>query len=91
MIFPYASQDWLDNVRFDLDAMIPRADTIGGLVDAASIAVLGGLVNEADRAALIAFTSYSGDASEEVNAGTRWDRLPALVGLLFSSPYFQWH
>jgi hypothetical protein len=91
MIFPYASQDWLDNVRFDLDAMIPRADTIGGLVDAASIAALGGLVNEADRAALVAFTSYSGDASEAVNAGTRWDRLPALVGLLFSSPYFQWH
>jgi uncharacterized protein (DUF1800 family) len=86
---PYATEDWWEGGDLDLDALIPPADSAGGLVDAVSKRLLGGELPTADRAALI--HSMTGGEDRLYNHDERLNAIHTLIGLVFSSPYFQWY
>jgi uncharacterized protein (DUF1800 family) len=65
--------------------------TAADLVDTSIQAILNGSIRSEDRSQLIDFVADGGPASSRVTYETREVKLPALVGLLMSSPYFQWH
>jgi uncharacterized protein (DUF1800 family) len=84
-----ASEDWWEGGDLDMDALIPPAQTAGELVDNVAKVVLGGDLPQEDRAQLIAFITEGEDRALE--DWERADKLAALLGLLFNSPYFQWY
>jgi hypothetical protein len=87
MLLPLAADGWIDGVELNLDALIPPVKTAEELVDAATALILGGNVSPEDRETFIRFMSPDGVFEDWMRA----DRLPALLGLLMASPYFQWH
>lgn len=86
---PYATEDWWEGGDLDLDALIPPADSAGGLVDAVSKRLLGGDLPAADRAALI--HAMTGGEDRLFSHDERLNTIHTLIGLVFSSPYFQWY
>jgi hypothetical protein len=92
MAFPLAAYGWWDQVKFNPDKLIPKVDTVGQLVDVATQRVLAANINPADREQLISAVTSDGstNADEPLSKDLRDDRLPLLLGLLMSSPYFQW-
>jgi len=89
MVLAHTSQGWTDGaITLDLDRVVPKAPTVGALVDAAWLRLLGDPIDDATRATLIAAVGASGPAAR-VTPDDRRDRLPALVGLILASPAFQ--
>ncbi|HEX2619784.1 MAG TPA: DUF1800 family protein, partial [Phototrophicaceae bacterium] len=86
-----AGEGYFDGTALNIEAIVPMTyvTTVRELVDAASDRVLGGKVNDIDRDNLIAFVGESGD--QALTPDLYYTKLPGLLGLLFSSPYFQWH
>ncbi len=80
-----------DSIHVDLDARVPPAPTAVALVDSATLVVLGRLIAAADRAQLVAFVADGSGPQTLLTSDMRADKLPALIGLLLASPYFQWH
>lgn len=89
-----AGAAWDDSgIHIPYDTLLPGASTstAAELVDAAVALVLNGSINADDRAQLIEYVTDEGAASTRMTHEHRETKLPALVGLLMSSPYFQWH
>jgi hypothetical protein len=87
-----AAQAGDKGVQIPLDKLVPPMKTAGELVDRATELVLHGSIAPEDRAQLIAFvTDGQGKAESTLDARPRADKLSTLIGLLMSSPYFQWH
>ena len=86
-----AGEGYFDGSFTNLDQVIPSANTVGELLDAAVEHTLGTTLAPSDRDQLISFLSRSSDPSEALTAALRQDKLPGLVGLLMASPYFQWY
>jgi hypothetical protein len=82
-----AGEGYFPGASLNLEAVIPMVATVGELVDAASERVLGGRVNEADRAQLVALM---GAETDNVTPDLYYEKFPGLLGLLLASPYFQW-
>lgn len=80
-------------IHIPYDILLPAsgASTAAELVDSATQLILNGKINADDRAQLIDFVTDGGAASTRMTHEHRETKLPALVGLLLSSPYFQWH
>lgn len=80
-------------IHIPYDKLLPTAatSTAADLVDSATQLVLNGTINADDRAQLIAYVTDGGPASTRITHEHRETKLPALMGLLLSSPYFQWH
>ncbi|MBC7872214.1 MAG: DUF1800 domain-containing protein [Chitinophagaceae bacterium] len=91
MLMPFAAEDWVEEISLDWDLLIPQTETIGELVDAAAVVILGGALNDVDRTAVLASIADDTNPYEAVDRDTREYYLPTLVGVLMSSPYFQWH
>jgi uncharacterized protein (DUF1800 family) len=91
LLLPSAANGETDQLKVDLLPHAAAATTAGELVDAAIALVLpGAAIAPADREQLIAFASDGGGPDMAIDDSYRADRFPALVALLFASPYFQW-
>lgn len=89
MVLAHASQGWTDGaITLDLDGVVPKAPTVGALVDAAWLRLLGDPIDDATRATLIAAVGAAGPGGRVTDEARR-KRLPALVGLILASPAFQ--
>ncbi len=86
---PMAVEDWWEGGHLDMDTLVPHAQTAGELVDNVSKVVLGGDLPQDDRAQLIGFVTGGDDRVLE--DWERADKIQAVMGLLFNSPYFQWY
>ncbi len=91
MLMPLTAEGWVEEMSLEWDSLIPQTETIGELVDAAAVAILGGALNDADRTAVLTSIADDTDPYETIDHDTRSYYLPTLVGVLMSSPYFQWH
>lgn len=93
LVFPQTSEGWIDGIELELGAVIARADTAGELLDAAATAVLGSSeqLSPEDRTALLTFVTEDGNEAHRLEDWERRDKLATLLGLIFASPYFQWH
>ncbi len=80
-------------IHIPYDALLPASttSTAADLVDSAIRLILNGSINANDRAQLIDYVTDGGPPSTRMTHDHRETKLPALVGLLLSSPYFQWH
>jgi uncharacterized protein (DUF1800 family) len=80
-------------IHIPYDKLLPASttSTAADLVDSSIRLILNGSINADDRAHLIDFVTDSGPASTRMTHDHRETKLPALIGLLMSSPYFQWH
>jgi uncharacterized protein (DUF1800 family) len=91
MSLALAGDGYFDGASLNVDAVVPMPATVGELVDAASVRILGQLPQEADRQRLIEFVTVDGDPNQRLSDSLYYNRLPALLGILMSSPYFQWY
>ena len=91
MILAYTSQGWTDGqITLDLSAVIPSASTVQELISVTSKHLLGYELSAEDQEQLVFFVSDYGDPNQVVDDALRNDRLPTLIGLILSSPSFQW-
>jgi uncharacterized protein (DUF1800 family) len=87
----YLSLSWLDGASVNVHALAPDSLTAGELVDGLNKRILGRSIPAQDRAAFIRFLSDSDNQNFQLTAEQRDDRLPALVGLMLSSPHLMWY
>ena len=80
-----------NGVHPSLGGIAPQAATALDLVDGAIQAILGGTIAPGDRQQLIDYVADGGPPSTPMIGKVREDKLGGLVGLLMSSPYFQWN
>lgn len=85
-----ADEGWYRGVSFNRDLFVPDASTVGEWVDGAAVRILGAPLVGADRAAVVDFISEGNGESFEIDGEWREWKTSSLVGLLLSSPYFQW-
>lgn len=85
-----SDEGWYEGVSFNRDLFAPDASTVGEWVDAAAQQILAAPLTGADRDALIEFVSDGAGESFEIWGEWREWKTSSLVGLLLSSPYFQW-
>ncbi len=89
MNLAYASRGWSgDGIRLNLDEVIPDRPTVGELVDAAWLRLVGYSLDSTTRTTLLRAIGGA-RPTEPVTHEFREDRLPALVGLILASPAFQ--
>ena len=87
-----ANEDWFEEAQIDFHSLVPpsQSQTVGALIDTAANRLLFRPLSEEDRAQFVFLLSDYGDANQDVDETMRRDFLPAVVGLLLASPYFQW-
>ena len=90
MTLPYASEGWLEGVTLDLDAVVPKAETVGAWVRESAVNLTGGALPDAQLAALVAFVADTSDPEYPLTEETYRDKRAALAGLLLASPEFGW-
>ncbi|MBK8139119.1 MAG: DUF1800 domain-containing protein [Chloroflexi bacterium] len=85
-----SDEGWYEGVSFNRDLFIPDALTVGEWVDGAAAQILGAPLAGADRDAVIAFVGDDNGPDFEIWDEWREWKTSSLIGLLLSSPYFQW-
>lgn len=93
LLLALAGDGYLDGVVLNIDQVISpdQSTTVGAMVDAAAVRILGVPLPTSDRDQLIAYVSRDANPDQVVDSELRAAKLPGLVGLLMASPYFQWH
>jgi uncharacterized protein (DUF1800 family) len=77
-------------IAVSIAGLAGSANTPAALVDRLADRLLHRALSEADRDGLVAFAANGGDANRLLSAGEITARARELVGLLLSSPYFQY-
>ena len=90
MVLPYASEDWLEGVTLDLEALLPQADTVGAWVERCALRLTGETLEPEAHAALTEFVAGTADPDVPLTPELRADKRAALAGLLLASPQFSW-
>lgn len=85
-----ASVWWKNKINLNLEPIIPPMDNVGALVDYAATKILFAPLPPDDRAELIHALVGVNDPNIRVTPQIN-QKIPMLVGLIFASPYFQWH
>jgi hypothetical protein len=91
LLLALAGEGYADGLVLNLDQVVPQVATVGELIDAAALRVLGRPLPEANAALLTAYVVPNGDANSPLDPLVRNAKLPGVVGLLMASPYFQWY
>jgi uncharacterized protein (DUF1800 family) len=78
------------SIKIDVPALIATANTPTSLVDRLSARLLRRTLNAADRTRLINFAAKSGSVTQALSATDLNLRSRELIGILLSSPYFQY-
>jgi uncharacterized protein (DUF1800 family) len=78
------------SIRIDIPALISTANTPAALVDRLSARLLRRTLNSADRTRIINFSARGGSATQILSGNDLTLRSRELIGLLLSSPYFQY-
>jgi uncharacterized protein (DUF1800 family) len=78
------------SIRIDIPALISTANTPTALVDRLSARLLRRTLNSADRTRIINFTARGGSVTQVLSGTDLTFRSRELIGLLLSSPYFQY-
>jgi uncharacterized protein (DUF1800 family) len=85
-----SDEGWYEGVSFNRDMFAPDAANVGEWVDAAAQQIFAAPLTGPDRDALIEFVSDGAGETFEIWGEWREWKTSSLVGLLLSSPYFQW-
>jgi hypothetical protein len=90
--FPLANENWFgDETRLNYAKLMPKVNTLEEMVDRCTVLALGGEIDPQDRQALISAVSYEDlSPSAPIPADQYESRLTMTLGVLMSSPYFQW-
>jgi uncharacterized protein (DUF1800 family) len=78
------------SIRLDIPALISTANTPATLVDRLTARLLRRTLNPADRTRLIGFAAKGGSETQILSASDLTLRARELIGLMLSSPYFQY-
>jgi uncharacterized protein (DUF1800 family) len=89
-VFGLAEDTLGSSIRLDIPALISTAATPTALVDRLSARLLRRTLSSADRTRMINFSARGGSVTQVLSGNDLTLRSRELIGLLLSSPYFQY-
>jgi len=91
MVFTRAQGGRMEAIDLAYQKLLPfKEETVGELIDRASIRILGGTLEDSDKEQVVYFLSDYGDEQQLVDKTFWAERIAMLTSLLVASPYFQW-
>lgn len=86
-----AGDGYVSGITLNTDSVVPDAPTVGAWVDGAVDRLLHMPISAQDRDLLLRYATRDGNPETPLTTTIRYEKLGGIIGLLFASPYFQWH